>query len=510
MIIPQLNGAFNKLNKEFLVFFMWPEDTVFSLAFRSELTAQKISKVEEAKMSYKVDDIGSIIANRRREMGLTQEGLAEILGVTPQAISKWERGSGYPDISLLPDLALTLGFSIDELFGKKTKGEKEKTRNTKGRGVFPPVYEGLRKVHEHRELACYSDLEVEKATGVMVHFAGGSSANLGTGEIHFRSEGDIKLVYADEIAEFVEDGAFDFPQFAEDEDCSEADFEPEISKEIEAEISSLVDSIIASNLPKTDGGRSASKEVDEGTQKENPLGDLAEIDSLRIESNGSLDFVIRPSRCGLLRWGSSRLDEIFENLTVKREGRTLVFVYDRKGNRGIFSLFGYRGNSPKNLRIEMPVEIIKSLDYQVYGSGDLMVELPLEQAKITIYGAGDVDLGNCKDLSLEISGAGDFSCGELGQAVLKTSGAGDIDIQRVYESLDVKLSGAGDVDVAAGDIDHLALNISGAGDFSAKNLTTNTADITLSGVGDAVIGRIKGESRERVSRLSDLQVLKRG
>lgn len=461
-------------------------------------------------MNYKVDDIGIIIASKRREMGLTQEGLAEILGVTPQAISKWERGNGYPDISLLPDLALTLGLSMDELFGKKSKSEQEKARNVNGRKKFPPVYEGLQKVHEHRELACYSNLEVEKATGVVVHFVGGSSANLGTGEIHFRSEGEIKLVYADEIAQFIEEDDLNFSQLEKDEGVPEADLESKISEEIEAGISSMVNSIVASSLPKANGGRSAGQEVDEGARAESSLGDLAEIDSLRIDSNGSLDFVISPSSCGLMRWGSSRLDEIAENLTVKREERTLVFTYDRKGNRGIFSLFGYRGNRPKTLRIEMPVEVIKSLDYKVYGSGDLTVEIPVRQGKITIYGAGDVDLDNCDNLSLDISGAGDFSCAELGQAVLKTSGAGDIDIARVTGSLDVKLSGAGDVDVAAGDIDHLALNISGAGDFSARNLTTNTADITLSGVGDAVIGRIKGESRERVSRLSDLQVLKRG
>ena len=64
--------------------------------------------------------LGKRIASLRKENNLTQEQLAEMLNVTPQAVSKWENDIACPDISLLPELAKTFNVSIDELLiGKK-------------------------------------------------------------------------------------------------------------------------------------------------------------------------------------------------------------------------------------------------------------------------------------------------------------------------------------------------------------------------------------------------------
>lgn len=63
--------------------------------------------------------IGKRIAALRREKGLKQEELAEKLGVSAQAVSKWENDQTCPDISLLPLLAKTLGVSVDELLSGK-------------------------------------------------------------------------------------------------------------------------------------------------------------------------------------------------------------------------------------------------------------------------------------------------------------------------------------------------------------------------------------------------------
>lgn len=56
------------------------------------------------------------IAALRKERGLTQEQLGQLVGVSGQAVSKWEKG-GAPDVELLPTLAQQLGVSIDGLFG---------------------------------------------------------------------------------------------------------------------------------------------------------------------------------------------------------------------------------------------------------------------------------------------------------------------------------------------------------------------------------------------------------
>ena len=63
--------------------------------------------------------LGKRIAALRREKELTQDALAEVLGVSPQAVSKWENDQTCPDISLLPKLAQELGVSVDELLSGK-------------------------------------------------------------------------------------------------------------------------------------------------------------------------------------------------------------------------------------------------------------------------------------------------------------------------------------------------------------------------------------------------------
>ena len=63
--------------------------------------------------------IGKRIAALRREKGLKQDELAEKLGVSAQAVSKWENDQTCPDISLLPLLAKTLGVTVDELLSGK-------------------------------------------------------------------------------------------------------------------------------------------------------------------------------------------------------------------------------------------------------------------------------------------------------------------------------------------------------------------------------------------------------
>ena len=65
--------------------------------------------------------IGKRIALLRKEKGLTQEELATHMGVSPQAVSKWENDQTCPDISALPRLARLLGVSVDELLEGKAE-----------------------------------------------------------------------------------------------------------------------------------------------------------------------------------------------------------------------------------------------------------------------------------------------------------------------------------------------------------------------------------------------------
>ena len=64
---------------------------------------------------------GTLIAQARREKGMTQKELSELLHVTDRAVSKWERGLSFPDVSLLEPLAGALGLTLTELLdGERT------------------------------------------------------------------------------------------------------------------------------------------------------------------------------------------------------------------------------------------------------------------------------------------------------------------------------------------------------------------------------------------------------
>ena len=67
--------------------------------------------------------MGSMIARLRKEKGMTQEQLANELGITYQAVSKWENGLSSPDISALPLLADLFGVPIDRFFGREGGNE---------------------------------------------------------------------------------------------------------------------------------------------------------------------------------------------------------------------------------------------------------------------------------------------------------------------------------------------------------------------------------------------------
>ncbi len=72
---------------------------------------------------------GSTIAALRKEKGMTQLELAQSMGVTDKAVSKWERNLSFPDVTSLPRLAEQLGVSVDELLEAKTSAQEEPARN---------------------------------------------------------------------------------------------------------------------------------------------------------------------------------------------------------------------------------------------------------------------------------------------------------------------------------------------------------------------------------------------
>ena len=69
--------------------------------------------------------IGQFIAESRRAKGLTQMQLADVLSISDKTVSKWERGKGLPEVSLMLPLCKTLGISVNELLsGERLESER--------------------------------------------------------------------------------------------------------------------------------------------------------------------------------------------------------------------------------------------------------------------------------------------------------------------------------------------------------------------------------------------------
>lgn len=91
--------------------------------------------------------IGTYIQTCRKNKHLTQDGLGERLGVTAQSVSNWERGESLPDTAILPELALILDSSVDEILGGGSSGWIYRRRITVER-----MQEAIRCIRQLKEL----------------------------------------------------------------------------------------------------------------------------------------------------------------------------------------------------------------------------------------------------------------------------------------------------------------------------------------------------------------------
>ena len=79
-----------------------------------------------AKSKNDLDILGANIAKYRKEKGLTQDKLAELLYISDKTVSKWETGKSGPDILIISDLADVLGVEIDDLLRGTSKKNKDR------------------------------------------------------------------------------------------------------------------------------------------------------------------------------------------------------------------------------------------------------------------------------------------------------------------------------------------------------------------------------------------------
>lgn len=98
------------------------------------------------------ETMGRRIARLRIEQGMTQEKLAREMGVSAQAVSKWEHDQNYPDISLLVPLAKFLGTTTDELLGAGTAPAQAEDAKEEEAPSAPAAEEGKEDSDEDRDV----------------------------------------------------------------------------------------------------------------------------------------------------------------------------------------------------------------------------------------------------------------------------------------------------------------------------------------------------------------------
>ena len=444
-----------------------------------------------------MNDFAEIVATKRKEKGMTQGALAQRLGISPQAISKWENGLGLPDVTLFPLLAETLDISLEELFGMEPPQrieEKIFVKEEVASSGVPQKMNELPLAGIGSRRACYSAKPVVEQKGEKIFFGDGSEADLDGGWSTNCGEGDIRIYKIEEIG-------------GENKDYfEESDSHGFLEKEWNGFPKTIRSLYFSIHLPcllrvvRAEGER--CRLYVKGTKRFlNALTVESNEETLTVRSKGIVT--------NYWRWNRGNKCEI------------TVYVPFEKGKKLHASLYGAGSAAVESdfedgeLKISGSGSFVvrsfeKSLSASISGSGTVKGGDSMGETKLRISGSGDIRLGCANNADVKISGSGDvFAKASKGNGVVRISGSGDMDVKEIFGTLDVKISGSGDLS-CGGDLDKLIFVSSGCGDLKAKNLTVKDAELHTMGAADIEIGRITGCSTEKFSKDTTIKIGRRG
>ncbi|MBE6149789.1 MAG: helix-turn-helix transcriptional regulator [Firmicutes bacterium] len=151
------------------------------------------------------DKSGKFIAKLRKEKNMTQEQLAEKMGVSINAVSKWERGLSFPDISLYKKLCNELDINIEELIN----GEKDSSDNAKEKAIISTVKEKEKIKNNYKKILILFIITFIIIFSILIYYNKNLKVNL---------VDDSDYLY-DEVIDFIKE-----KEFSENPDASYNDF----------------------------------------------------------------------------------------------------------------------------------------------------------------------------------------------------------------------------------------------------------------------------------------------
>ncbi|MBQ8431544.1 MAG: DUF2807 domain-containing protein [Clostridia bacterium] len=362
-----------------------------------------------------MEQFAAIVAERRKAKKMTQKMLADRLGISPQAVSKWENGLGFPDMIMLPALSETLEISLDELFGVKPlpraeapileapglesmeSGDEASVPASRKRGLFGWLIgtEEERKLEESR----YAEVD-----SLWLSLARGCR---------------VKVIKTDE------------PQ-CKVSICATKDFLNATTVTCENRLLKI----------KVAEKKRVCKHYERNTVTVYVPFEQGRL--LHVSIYGSSSVEVLPSfdvgEVCITGSGDLVAGSFFQRLSATVSGSGDFIVDDSLGETTL------RISGSGDMRFGRLV----NANVKVSGSGDLDSDQTRGNTHVTVRGSGDVELGDLLgELDVRISGSGDVSGrGELEQLFLELLGSGDFHGDRLaVTNAELHASGSGNISI---------------------------------------------------------------
>lgn len=499
-------------------------------------------------------DIGAIglrIRERRMAIGLTQDALAKKLDVTAQAVSKWETGVGCPDIYVLPDIAQVLEISVDALLGivpmqpdQPEAGEEdavpamafaeEETDRAfheaeKWVEENEAKWDAVAQAQENREKICEPEADAAGGrtdeTEAYEDKAAEENPDGGTGENRRSGTGSAGKNLDELGKEMMDAVSKEMNSLGDDVEQITRQVEQKVSSafgasQFGASLTRYINSTIRSAM-----GSMKTAHSRDISMRTNAYGDdSVTLRGLDIDVSGSGEIAVKEGAPGTWSAQISAPDFMFSQIVCQPKNGILYLRIPS------ISQFGYHGNSPKvRVLIHTGFTLGESLRLNVRGSADTKIEPDFEHSEVHIAGSGDVEMANAGELTYSVAGSGDLAFGDAqnasvrisgsgdahggcltGRTSVHISGSGDFAADAVSGTLEAVAAGSGDFSINEGVLETLKIRISGSGDFYGPNLETEDAEIRITGGGDVVLGQVKGNLVQNISKSASVRIRRRG
>lgn len=433
---------------------------------------------------FNFEGFGKRLQTLRKQKNMTQEEMADRIGVTPQAVSKWENDQSYPDITLIPTVATILGKDVNYLFGKK---EEEIPMNN----PYPDTYEGLPLVLGLNDVACYSNKTVSKMDNTGIKFTDGSSAELSTRTATNKGVGEIRFLNAANTHLSSQVGNYST-------EISTQEYEFDYLNSVDIHVLFNYCELVLSKDNKT---------------RVRATGEQYMLSRLDVEATHDTLFI---------RFKNTD-DRNYNNHNATEKNKIYVELPCETGNRANIAINGmgvfktalnfHNGSLTINGSgsIKMAGFGPGLTTAAINGSGTIEA-IAADELEISVNGSGEIDWEVAKNAKIKINGSGNVTLENVTCLAIGINGSGDVNLNRFNGGGDfsAKINGSGDIHLNGGSCEKFDVEIGGSGDIHANQVTAREATIILRDSGEVTLGRVLEKSTEQIKKNGKITILNRG